>query len=74
MDFKEATDRATGACITLADVAEAAGVSHHQARRARIDPTKGSYRSPPDGWEAALATLARARAAELVALAEELES
>lgn len=73
MDFSEATDRATRTCITLADVAAAAGVSHHQVRRARLDPGTSSYRSPPDGWEQAIAGLARARATELVELAEELE-
>lgn len=73
-DFKNATDQATGACITLADVASAAGVSDNAIRRARLDPASGdSYRSPPAGWEAALAKLARERAAELVKLAEELE-
>ena len=73
MDFKEATDRAIGTCITLADVAAAAGVSHHAVRRARVAIDKTTYRTPPDGWEPAIAKLARERAAELVKLAEELE-
>ena len=74
MDFRKATDRATSACITLAGIAAAAGVSDNAIRRARLDPRSGdSYRRPPDGWESAIAKLARERAAELVRLAEELE-
>ena len=73
MDFKQATDRATTTCITLADIAEIAGVKHHSVRRARLDPRTVSYRSPPAGWEKAIAKLARERAGELVKLAEELE-
>ena len=73
MDFREATDTATETCITLADIADAAGVPHQSLRRARLDPGTDSYRSPPVGWESAIAKLARERAAELVELAEELE-
>lgn len=74
MEFKEASDRATGTCITLADIAAGAGVSDNAIRRARLDPRSGdSYRRPPDGWESAIAKLARERAAELVRLAEALE-
>ncbi len=73
MDFKQATDRATSTCIALADIADAAGVKHHSVRRARLDPRTASYRSPPAGWEQAIAKLARERARELLGLAEELE-
>ena len=73
MDFKIASDRATAACITLADIAEAAGVPHQSMRRARLDPSTDSYRPPPDGWQGAIAKLARERAAELLELAEELQ-
>ena len=73
MDFKQATDRATKTCIALADIAEVSGVTHHSVRRARLDPRTVSYRSPPGGWEQAIAKLARERAGELVKLAEELE-
>jgi hypothetical protein len=72
VDFKTASDRATGACITLADIADAAGVPHQSLRRARVDPTSASYRRPPEGWEKAIAKLAEARAAELARLAAEL--
>ena len=40
--------------------------------RARLDSSTDSYRRPPEGWESAVAKLARERAAELVKLAEEL--
>ena len=73
MNFKQATDRATRTCIALADIAEAAGVTHHSVRRSRLDPSTASYRSPPAGWEKAVAKLARERGSELVKLAEELE-
>ena len=73
MDFKTATDRAIGACITLQDIADAASVSHNSIRRARLKPNGNSYRTPPDAWESAIAKLARERAAELVKLAEKLE-
>jgi len=74
MDFREATDRVTSACITLADIAAAAGVSDNAIRRARLNPRSGdSYRSPPEGWQAAIARLARQRAKELEALARRLE-
>ena len=74
MEFKQATDRATTTCITLADIASAAGVTHHSVRRARLDPGTASYRTPAAGWEKAIAKLARERAGDLVKLAEELEA
>ena len=74
MDFRDASNALTQSCPTLADIAEAAGVSDNAIRRARLDPGSGdSYRRPPDGWQGAVAKLARERAAELVRLAEELE-
>lgn len=72
MDFRTATDILTRG-LTQADIADAAGVSHAAIRQARIDPGASSYRRPPDGWERAIAKLARKRAAELERLAEELE-
>jgi len=38
-----------------------------------MDPAATNYRRPPDGWESAIAKLARERAAELTKLAEALE-
>lgn len=72
MDFKTATDNLSRT-ITQADIARAAGASYAAVRQARLDPSAASYRSPPDGWEAAIAGLARERATELLHLAAELE-
>jgi hypothetical protein len=72
MDFKAASDRLT-ACITLADIAAASGGAESTIRQARLDRSTSSYRSPPDGWQAAIAKLARARAAELLELADSLD-
>ena len=72
MDFKRATAWATSACITLADIAAASGVSDNKVRRARMNADSPEYRSPPGGWEKAIAGLARERAGELLKLAEEL--
>ncbi|WP_405284340.1 hypothetical protein V3331_01895 [Gaopeijia maritima] len=73
MDFTEATDRLRR-CHSLEDVGEAMGVSYALARQARLAEGHPNRRNPPDGWESAIAKLARARAAELVELAEELEA
>jgi len=73
MDFNEATEILTKRCPTLSAVAKEAGVSDGLIRQARLDPDTDSYRRPPQGWEAAVASLARARAAELVKLAADLE-
>ena len=72
MHFNEASDRLT-ACKTLSDIAGTVGVSDGLIRQARLDPATPSYRTPPAGWERAIAKLARERARELVKLAEELE-
>lgn len=74
MDFTTATDRLT-ACPTHQDIADTAGwTSVQTVRQARLDPSSSSYRKPPDGWQAAIAQLARERAGELLELAEELDS
>ena len=74
MIFTEATDGLT-ACPTHQDIADTAGwTSVQTVRQARLDPSSSSYRTPPAGWEPAIARLARERAAELVKLAEELEA
>ena len=72
MDFKTASDRVTGACVTLDDIAVAAGVSDSLIRRARLDPKGSSFRRPPVGWETAIINLAYLRVRELTGLAEEL--
>lgn len=73
MTFKEATSRLTGMCITLADIARKTGKSDASIRRARLDPESAAYRTPPATWRAGLAGLARERAADLEAFAEQLE-
>ncbi len=72
MTFKNATDRLTE-CVRLADVAEELDVAENSIARARMDATSPNSRNPPPGWQAAIAKLARARAAELLELAEELD-
>ena len=73
MDFKEASDRATGACITLADIAAELGPAPQTVRRARMDPSSPNYRPAASGWEKVVAKLARERAGDLLKLAVELE-
>jgi hypothetical protein len=73
VDFKEATDRLTER-ITLADIAEACGSHPNSIDRARLEPGSKSYRNPPPNWQAAVATLARARSRDLLALAELVDS
>lgn len=70
MTFKEATNRVLG-LITLDEIAKALGVSRQLVAQARLDTV--NRRDPPAGWEHTLRQLARERAAELRAQAEELE-
>jgi hypothetical protein len=72
MDFKDATDRLT-ACLSHADIAQAAGVSVQSIRQARVEPGNSSYRNPPEGWRQVVARLARQRAKELQVLAQSVE-
>lgn len=72
MDFYKASSRATGARITLADIAKVTKTAPQTLRRARMDPESPYYRPPPDGWERKLAQLAQRRAHDLLHLADEL--
>ena len=72
INFIAATDSLT-ACPAHDDIAVAAGVSVQTVRQARLAPDHPNNRPPPQGWEKAIAKLARERAGELVKLAEELE-
>ncbi len=72
VNFKTATDRMIPA-ITLADLSAELGMSDAAVRQARLDPESPSYRTPPVGWEVAIAKLCRGRGGELLKLAEELE-
>lgn len=71
--FHEATDKLLAAGVQLADVAGALGLAHASVRRFRLDPASSAYRSPPAGWEARLARLARERSKQLDAIAGRLE-
>ncbi len=71
--FKRATDRLIGT-ISLADLAQELGVSHGLLRQARLSTSASSYRSPPAGWEKAVAKLARERGGALIRLADEMEA
>lgn len=74
MNFQEATDVALRAGITLGELAAELGHKDPATvRRARMEPGEHS-RNPPEGWEAALARIARQRAAVLAELAEGLEA
>jgi len=71
--FKRATDRLIGT-VSLADLAEELGVSHGLLRQARLSTSASSYRSPPPGWEKAVAKLARERGGALLKLADEMDA
>jgi hypothetical protein len=51
----------------------ALGMSLPYVRQFRLTQNSKAYRTPTPGWEEALARLARERAKELKALADELE-
>ena len=72
MDFKTATD-VLADCPTHQDLADAIGASLPAIRQARLDPETWGHRNPPPGWQAGVAMLARARAAALTKLADQLE-
>jgi orotate phosphoribosyltransferase-like protein len=71
MDFKTATEELM-AGMTRGQIADALGVSEATVRQARLDDTSKARRSPPVGWEAKVARLARRRAERLISLAERL--
>lgn len=70
-DFVSATDllfEKTGP----EELADALGCAVTSVRQARVEEGKKGHRSPPPGWEAAVARLARQKAAQLQKLAERL--
>lgn len=71
MDFVAATD-ALFAKTRAEDLAGELGCSAQTIRQARMTESKGGHRSPPPGWEAATARLARQKAAQLQKLADRL--
>jgi len=72
IDFVQAVERLKN-CVTDDEIAAATGVSTNTIRRTRADPSTRNYRPPPEGWQKALAHLARERGNEWQSLAEELE-
>jgi hypothetical protein len=72
LNFKAATGRLITR-VTLSEIAGACGALVNSIERARMDPASGAYRSPPAGWELAVAKLARERSGEIQSLAEDLE-
>lgn len=71
LDFKTATDILTqGPSVTLARIAEYFRVQLATIARARIETA--NRRSPPIGWEAAIADLAETHATELEDRVKEL--
>lgn len=73
MDFKTVTDRLLEAGCRVDEIAKELGVSAALLYQARLDPKASGYRSPPEGWEAAAARVARRRGGQLCELATELE-
>jgi predicted transcriptional regulator len=72
MNFRDAVDR-LGERVAHEQVADALGVSVASVRQYRLSPKAKAHRTPPNGWQKALARLARERSRELRALAEALE-
>lgn len=71
MDFVEATTLLNGG-PTLGGLADALGVSAVSLSRSRTARPNRFYRPPPEGWEAAVAQLAREQADVLNDLAAQL--
>jgi hypothetical protein len=73
MDFKKATEELM-AGMTRGEIADSLGVSEASVRQARLDVTAEAYRTPPKGWEAKVAKMARQRADRLNRLADKLSA
>lgn len=71
MNFKAATDHLTRRVSTIAEIAEAFGVSRNTIERARMEGAQS--RPEPARWQQVLARLARERARELLAVADDLD-
>lgn len=72
MNFKKATDELL-ASVTLADLAEALGVSVQAVRQARAAEATTAHRAPPEGWEKAVRRLAVRQGARFRRLARSCE-
>lgn len=71
MDFKKATDELM-ARVTRNDIAEALGCSEATVRQAKLDDGAKAHRSPPEGWERAVAQMAERQANRLQRLSQRL--
>jgi hypothetical protein len=71
MDFRKATD-ALFDPVGHADLAKALGVSVALIRQARLNAEAIAHRSPPQGWEEAVAELAEGRAMHYRQLVEKI--
>jgi len=71
MNFRKATD-ILFAPVSHADLAETLDVSIALIRQARLGDKSAAHRSPPTGWERAVADLAYKRASSLRRLSEQL--
>lgn len=72
MNFDKATEILM-AGMTRAEIGKALGKSEATVRQAKLAPSANAYRTPPPGWEAVLAGLARKRADSLKKLADRLD-
>jgi hypothetical protein len=72
MDFRTALDLLSP-CVSEAAIAAAAGVSAASVQQARLPEGSADHHAPPDDWERILARLARERARDLLAVADELD-
>jgi hypothetical protein len=73
MDFRTAMDLlSTG--VSEASLATAAGISAASVHQARLPADDPDHCDPPEEWERTLARLARERARDLLAIADELDS
>lgn len=73
MDFRTATDTLFRA-VPHAELAERLGYSVATIRQARLRPDASGHRSPPPGWQKAVRDLAKERGAEILSLAEALDT
>jgi hypothetical protein len=71
-DFKKATDELLWT-FSHSELADALGVSVPTVRQARLDGHAKAHRSPPDGWETKVSSLAKQRGERLLALSKRLQ-
>ncbi len=71
-DFRAATDAMLKLGVSLRQLADGLGVPEARVYQARMNPAASGYRKPPQGWEKALAEVAKRRQGELSELLREL--